>query len=182
MNAIVVRRALPADASAIAQVRIAAWRSTYTGMIPEAYLAAMKVGESTILWQRVLTAEANTTSTFVAEEAGGVVGFSSGLMLREPKFEIDAELSAIYLLPDRQRTGIGRRLVGAVVNAQRAHGATGLLTWVIAANKGARAFYEQLGAELLVEQPFQWDGMALVEAGYAWRDLDALAAVAKIDG
>ncbi|NDP42659.1 MAG: GNAT family N-acetyltransferase [Aromatoleum sp.] len=182
MNAIVVRRALPDDAAAIAQVRIAAWRSTYTGMIPEAYLAAMKVGESTVLWQRVLSAEANTTSTFVAEEAGGVIGFSSGLMLREPKFGIDAELSAIYLRQDRQRTGIGRRLVGAVVSAQRVHGATGLLTWVIAGNKGARAFYEQLGAEFLVEQPFQWDGMDLVEAGYGWRDLDVLAAVAKADG
>jgi hypothetical protein len=51
------------------------------------------------------------------------------------------------------------------------------LTWVIAGNNGARAFYEGLGAELLIEQPFQWDGMDLVEAGYGWRDLAALAAV-----
>ena len=50
------------------------------------------------------------------------------------------------------------------------------MTWVIAGNKAARAFYEHLGAELLIEQPFQWDGMDLVEAGYGWRDLDALAA------
>ena len=46
--------------------------------------------------------------------------------------------------------------------------------WVIAGNKGARAFYETLGAELLLEQPFNWDGMDLVEAGYGWRDLPAL--------
>ncbi len=69
-----------------------------------------------------------------------------------------------------------RRLVAAVVKAQRAHGATGLLTWVIAGNRGARTFYERLGGEVLAEQPFQWDGMNLVEAGYGWRDLDALAA------
>ena len=55
--------------------------------------------------------------------------------------------------------------------AQRAHGAHGLIVWVIAANKAARAFYERLGAEILVEQPFTWDGMDLVEAGYGWRDL-----------
>jgi len=174
--AIDIRHALPADAAAIAQVRVDAWRSTYKGMIPDAYLAAMKVDESAALWQRVLTAGANTTSTFVADDGGDVVGFASGLMLREPKFDADAELSAIYLRQDRQRTGTGHRLVGAVVEAQRAHGATGLLTWVIAGNRGARAFYEVLGAELLVEQPFQWDGMDLVEAGYGWRDLAALAA------
>ena len=74
------------------------------------------------------------------------------------------------------RRGLGRRLVAAVVAAQRAQGATGVLTWVIAGNRGARAFYERLGAQWLIEQPFQWDGMDLVEAGYGWRDLDALAA------
>ncbi len=52
----------------------------------------------------------------------------------------------------------------------------GLIVWVIAGNKAARAFYEKLGAELLIEQPFTWDGMELVEAGYGWRNLDSLVA------
>ena len=64
----------------------------------------------------------------------------------------------------------------AIVEARRAQGATGLLTWVIAGNRGARAFYEGLGGELIVEQPFQWDGVDLVEAGYGWRDLNVLVA------
>ncbi len=63
-----------------------------------------------------------------------------------------------------------------MATAQRAHGANGLIVWVIAGNKPARAFYEALGAELLVEQPFTWDGMDLVEVGYGWRDLPALIA------
>jgi hypothetical protein len=70
---------------------------------------------------------------------------------------------------------LGRQLVRAVVEAQTAHAATGLITWVIAGNKPARTFYESLGGELLVEQPFHWDGMDLVEAAYGWRDLPALA-------
>ena len=69
-----------------------------------------------------------------------------------------------------------RRAEVAALGAQRAHGATGFLTWVIAGNRGARKFYEGLGGELLVGQPFEWDGMNLVEAGYGWRDLDAMAA------
>ena len=87
----------------------------------------------------------------------------------------DLAIVAIYLRREFQHVGLGRRLVAAVVDAQSAYGATGLLTWVIAGNKPARAFYERLGGELLVEQPFQWDGMDLVEAGYGWRDLPALA-------
>ena len=31
-----------------------------------------------------------------------------------------------------------------------------------------------LGAQLLIEQPFTWDGMDLVEAGYGFADLPAL--------
>ena len=77
-------------------------------------------------------------------------------------------------------TGIKAGLLRAVDGAQRAHGATGLLTWVIAGNKGARAFYEALGGALVVEQPFQWDGMDLVEAGYGWRDLPGLAAACAV--
>ena len=180
MTEAIIRPATPADASAIAQVRIDAWRTTYKGMIQDAYLAAMKVEDSTALWKKILSAGPNSTSVFVAANAGRVVGFAAGNMLAEPKYGLDAELSAAYLVRDAQRAGIGQRLVATVAAAQRAHGATGLIVWVIAANKTARAFYEKLGAELLVEQPFTWDGMDLVEAGYGWRNLDSLVAAVDL--
>ena len=171
-----IRPATAEDARAIAQVRVDAWRATYKGMIPDAYLAGMSVDASAALWQRVLGAASKKASVFVAANGADVAGFAAGNLLPEPKHGLDAELTAIYLRRDCQRRGLGRRLVAAVVAAQRAHGATGVLTWVIAGNRGARAFYERLGAQWLIEQPFQWDGMDLVEAGYGWRDLDALAA------
>jgi len=174
MSAIELRRATAGDAPAIARVRIDSWRTTYRGIIPDAYLDGMELDASTAIWDRVLTAGPNTTSVFVAERTDEIVGFASGAMLAEPKYGIDAELVAIYIRREFQRVGLGRQLIAAVVDAQIAHGATGLLTWVIAGNKAARAFYERLGGELLVEQPFQWDGMDLVEVGYGWRDLPAL--------
>ena len=176
MSDLPIRLATAGDAHAIAQVRVDAWRATYKGMIPDAYLASMSVDASAALWQRVLGAASGKANVFVAANGVEVAGFAAGNLLVEPKHGLDAELTAIYLRPHSQRAGIGRRLVAAVAAAERAQGATGLLTWVIAANKGARAFYERLGAELLIEQPFEWDGMALVEAGYVWRDLDALVA------
>ena len=171
-----IRPATLADAPAIAQVRVNAWRATYRGMIPDAYLDAMKVEDSESLWARVLGAGPNTTSTFVAEDDAGVVGFASGVMKPEAKLGFDCELTGIYLVREVQRAGIGRRLMAAVAAAQRSHGATAMIAWVIASNKGARAFYEQMGGELVVEQPFTWDGMDLVEAGYGYRDLSALIA------
>ena len=181
MSAITLRRASPGDALAIAQVRVDSWRTTYRGMIPDAYLDGMQVDASTAIWDRVLTAGPSTTSVFVADYAGEIVGFAGGAMLEQPKHGLDAELVAIYLRREFQHAGLGRRFVGAVVEAQRAHGATGLITWVIAGNKAARAFSERLGGELLVEQPFEWDGMDLVEAGYGWRDLAALTEACRVE-
>jgi GNAT superfamily N-acetyltransferase len=123
----------------------------------------------------MLTALSNRASVFVATDETDVIGFAAGNLLAESKHGLDAELTALYIRRENQRAGIGCRLVAAVVAAEATQGATGPLTWVIAGNKGARAFYERLGAELMVEQPFQWDGIDRVEAAYGWRDLDALA-------
>ena len=142
---IAIRPATPQDAPAIAAVRIDSWRSTYRGLIPDAYLDGMQLEQSTALWDRVLTAGKNSTSVFVAENDGDVVGFAAGNMLQEPRHELNAELTAIYLRPDYQHAGIGRRLVESVARAEQAHGANGLIVWVISGNKRARAFYEALG-------------------------------------
>lgn len=172
----VLRRATVRDAAAIAAVRVDSWRATYRGMIPDTYLDGMRVEDSTALWTRILSAPANnTTAVFVAEADAEVVGFAAGMLLSEDKFGLNAELTAIYLKPAAQRAGLGRRLVALVADAYREQGASGLLVWVIAGNQAARKFYEQLGAELLVEQPFTWDGLDLLEAGYGWRDLPTLA-------
>jgi GNAT superfamily N-acetyltransferase len=171
---ITIRQAIAGDAAAIARVRIDAWRTTYRGIVPDAYLDAMDVEASTRMWDRVLTAAATKASVFVAENEGEVVGFAAANLLQEPKHDFNAELSAIYLRRDFRRAGIGRRLVRAVTQAQREKGANGLIVWVIAENRVARSFYEALGGTLLVEQDFEWDGIPLVEAGYGFRDIDAL--------
>jgi GNAT superfamily N-acetyltransferase len=171
-----IRPASAADARSIAQVRIDSWRTTYRGLIPDAYLDAMEVDASVAMWERVLSAQDTPVSVFVASHDGEVVGFAAGNALKEARHGADAEITAVYLRREYQHAGIGRRLLAAVVDAQRRHGATAMIVWVIAGNKNARRFYEELGGELVIEQPFQWDGMDLVEAGYVFRDLPALAA------
>ena len=178
---VAIRAARVDDAQPIARVRIDCWRTTYRGLIPDAYLDAMEIDASAALWTRVLSAATDRASVFVADDDGEIVGFAAGNPLEEPRHGLDAELSAAYVRRDHQRAGIGRRLVDAVARAQRARGARGLIVWVIAGNKAARAFYEGLGATLLIEQPFEWDGMPLVEAGYGYSDLDALIRACESD-
>lgn len=174
MTEITFRRATVNDAEAIAALRVESWRATYRGVMPDAYLDNMRAEESATMWTQVLLADLPTISIFVAEAGTEVVGFAAGMLLMPEKMELDAELTAIYLKPIAQRGGVGRRLLALVTEALQQQGATGLLVWVIAGNQIARQFYEQMGAELLVEQPFTWDGLDLMETGYGWRDLSAL--------
>jgi len=174
-----IRRAGVDDAVAIARVRVESWRTTYRGIIPQSYLDGMSIETSATLWDKTLSAGSERSQVFVAEDADGVLGFAAGLLLPEPKLGFDSELAAVYLRPAYQRNGLGAKLVGVTAAALLAHGATAMIAWVIAANKPARAFYDGLGGELVVEQPFQWDGMDLEEAGYGWRDLPALVEHAR---
>ena len=169
-----IRPANVGDAPAIARIRIDGWRTAYRGIVPDAYLDAMDLDASVALWQRILAAVPNAISVFVADDDGEVVGFAAGNMLEEPRHDLDAELSAVYVRRDHQRAGIGRQLVCAVAQAQRGHGASGLIVWTLSGNKAARAFFEGLGATLVAEQPYEWDGLELDESGYGFADLDAL--------
>ncbi|SFI29191.1 Ribosomal protein S18 acetylase RimI [Collimonas sp. OK307] len=168
---VVIRRATIADAGVIAAVRIDSWRTTYRGIIPDDYLDGMKIEESTAIWSRILSATSNAANVFVAEVDGEVLGFAAGMTLAQAKLGFDSELTAIYLEPSVQRAGIGRKLVAHVAAALASAGANNMLVWVLADNRPARQFYEMLGAELLAEQPFSWDGLELQEAGYGWRTI-----------
>ncbi|SDX73775.1 Ribosomal protein S18 acetylase RimI [Collimonas sp. OK242] len=168
---VVIRRATVADAGVIAAVRIDSWRTTYRGIIPDDYLDGMKIEDSAAIWSRILSATSNAANVFVAEVDGEVLGFAAGMTLAQAKLGFDSELTAIYLEPSVQRAGIGRKLVAHVAAALASAGANNMLVWVLADNRPARQFYEMLGAELLAEQPFSWDGLELQEAGYGWRTI-----------
>lgn len=174
MTEIGFRPATADDAAAIAALRVDSWRATYRGVMPDAYLDNMRAEESTAMWSQVLGANKPGISVHVAEAGNEIVGFAAGMLLSPEKLDCNAELTAIYIKPIAQRGGVGRRLVSLVTHQLQQSGAVSLLVWVISENQPARKFYEELGAELLVEQPFTWDGLDLMEAGYGWHDLAAL--------
>lgn len=174
-----LRRATVADAEAIAKVRIESWLASYRGIIPDTYLDSMKLEESALHWRTILEALAvagERICVFVAESEGQVIGFVSGMLLPEAKLGMQAELTAIYLRPAWQRSGIGRRMLQKVARVFQAQGINSLLAWVISDNAAARNFYEDLGGALLREQDFNWDSLELKETGYGWKDLSVLMA------
>jgi GNAT superfamily N-acetyltransferase len=163
-----IRRANREDAAAIAHVQVTSWRSTYAGLVPESFLAAMNTEELARMWDLLI--EAGKDIFFVAEDETGVFGFSSGGPIREPVGEYDAELHTIYLLSDRQGNGTGRRLVETLVRDLRGAGFRGMVVWVLAQNPAVH-FYRRLGAIEIASKTVEIGGAMLDDRVMGWPDL-----------
>jgi N-acetylglutamate synthase-like GNAT family acetyltransferase len=79
-------------------------------------------------------------AVFVAEADEAIVGFAAIL----PRADGDKELDALFVEPDLQRSGIGRRLVDHCAHVARAQGARALH---VVGNPHAEAFYHSCGFE-----------------------------------
>lgn len=170
-----LRRAVPADAPAIALIHVRTWQHAYRGIVPQAFLDGMDVARRALAWARQLSDPANPEFVVVAEDGGALIGFASGGPPRNPELPFAGELYAIYLLPERQGSGVGRALFRAVVDHHLANGVTSMYLWVLADNAPARRFYERMGGVAGDENTFELGGAPLREIAYGWVDLRATA-------
>jgi hypothetical protein len=56
-----IRAAMLSDARSIAEVHVDAWKSTYRGLVPDAYLDPLNYSDSTERWRRILVPRPGTT-------------------------------------------------------------------------------------------------------------------------
>lgn len=174
---ITIRRATSNDAVPIAEVQVASWRTTYPGIVDQAFIDGLSVIERAAAWtQRLSINDQSAPDVFVAAAHDhGVVGFISGGLIRQPVVGFDAELHAIYLLKSHQRAGVGRRLTREWAAAALGRDLRAAVVRVLAGNP-ACAFYERLGAELLYEAQLVIGDKTYPERWYGWRNLLDLAA------
>ena len=174
-----IRRATRADATAIGRVHVETWQSAYAGLLPDAMLAHMSDVRHSAMWARSLADATEARGIFVADdEAMGVVGFGSCGPVRDPPEELDAkarrvgEVYLLYVEPDFQNQGLGRRLLDALFRQLHADGFDTAVLWMLAENP-TRFFYEGLGGELVGQRTDTFAGVDVDEVAYAWSDLEA---------
>ncbi|MBB5339180.1 GNAT family N-acetyltransferase [Tunturiibacter gelidoferens] len=167
-----IRAAAGKDAGAIAHVHVESWRTTYAGIVPEAYLASLNVAEREASWREWLTLDVDV---FVAEVDGDVVGFVGGGAIREPVEEFDAELFAIYLLREAQRRGIGTALLRRLAVSLKARGFRSMVAWVLEDNSSG-GFYSRSGAVRVASKEMEVGGVMLLVVAYGWVDLGMIGA------
>jgi L-amino acid N-acyltransferase YncA len=164
----IIRHAETGDCDGIAEVHVAAWRESYRRLVPDFVLDGLSIPQRAASWRIILAAD---LTTFVAEEAGAIVGFANGGTCRSVELAQDMEVYAIYLLSRVKRHGFGGRLLRCLMADLVARGGASAGVWVLRENMPARAFYERLGAKLVIEKTDHRPDYELTEVGYVWPDL-----------
>ena len=187
---ICIRRARPDDAAGIGAVHVAAWRSAYAGLLPDAYLTNLSAVRHAAQYGRGIADRREGHAIFVAvasgadaprnremggesdQEAGMVVGFTSGGRARRPRMA-EGEVETLYLLDDYRERGIGRRLMRAMAAHLAAVGCRSVNVWVLQSNPSSW-FYRHLGGKLVAREIIRFAGMDLPQMAFMWEPIDAL--------
>jgi ribosomal protein S18 acetylase RimI-like enzyme len=159
----VVRPATPEDSRAIATIHVLSWQAAYQGIVPAQFLASMSIDQREGVWRQRL--EQGAHSTWVIEEHGGVLGWTSAGPSRDTDaLSSTSEVWAIYVDPKHWRRGVGQRLWGDIEGQLRRSGSSDVTLWVLRANAGALAFYCSNGfVDDGIEKTIELGGTELVE-------------------
>ena len=148
---ITIRHARDGDATDIANVHDSAWRDAYRGVIPGRELERMVARRGPNWWQAAIRHSSlrNGSRLLVLDFDDSIGGYVSYGRNRVPALPYQSEVFELYLAPEFQGMGFGRRLF---TNARRdlsENGYGSTLVWALSDNERAVAFYQHLGGRLI---------------------------------
>ena len=179
MDEIAIRQARPSDAREIARLDVETWRTTYAGVLPASYLVGLSERRREAGWRAVILREPRDVRV-ATDQTGAIRGFGScGPNRGDPFFA--GEVFTLYVAPDWQNQGIGRRLLIALLRRLVVSGRRSAIVCVLRDNP-ARFFYERLGARQVSRRSLAVGGKGVPAIAYGWRDLPSfLATVSSED-
>ncbi len=139
-----LRRATGADALAVARMHVATWRAAYRGIVPDPFLDAMDVAARAARYTFDRRGPTDP-ATWIAVDGDLVVGMVSVSPSRDEDLPGLGEIQALYVSPDRWRSGAGRLLMARAESLLDEAGFRDALLWVLRDNERGRTFYEAAG-------------------------------------
>ena len=109
MDEITIRSGRPGDARGIARLDVETWRATYAGILAAPFLVGLSTQRRELGWATVIEREPHDVRVAVNQD-GHILGFGSCGRCRGER-EFAGEVFTLYVAPDWQNQGIGRRLL-----------------------------------------------------------------------
>jgi ribosomal protein S18 acetylase RimI-like enzyme len=160
-----IRRAKPADAPAIATTHDDAWRTAYRGIIPGTELDKLVNRRGPEWWDSAIRKGSRISLLQFGDQ---IAGYSNYGRNRARSLSYDGEVYEIYLRPEFQGLGFGRRLFSAARKDLNQSGLKSLVVWALSDNDHAVEFYRSLGGRAVARSSERFGDKTLDKVAYAW--------------
>jgi ribosomal protein S18 acetylase RimI-like enzyme len=160
-----IRRARPSDAKPVADAHDQAWRTAYQGIIPGPELDKLIARRGAAWWDGAIRKGSRISLLAFGETIAGYANYGRN---RARSLHYEGEIYEIYLRPEFQGLGFGRRLFTSARRDLVQSGMKSLVVWALSDNEPAVEFYRALGGRAIARSSEKFGGKMLEKVAYGW--------------
>lgn len=160
-----IRRARPSDACAVADAHDEAWRGAYQGIIPGRELERLIARRGPDWWDCAIRKGSRIAILVFGDKIAGYANYGRN---RARSLFYDGEIYELYLRPEYQGLGFGRRLFTSARRDLAQSGMRSLVVWALSDNEPAVEFYRALGGKAVARSSERFGDRSLDKVAFAW--------------
>ena len=162
-----IRRAKASDAAAVADTHDEAWRGAYQGVIPGVELEKLVTRRGADWWDSAIRKGSRIAILAFGDKVAGYANYGR---TRARSLFYDGEIYELYLRPEYQGLGFGRRLFSSARRDLAQSGLKTLVIWALSDNDPAVEFYKALGGKAVARSSERFGDKSLEKVAFAWNN------------
>src|ERR1700747_1252983 len=161
-----IRRAKASDAESVASTHDEAWRNAYQGIIPGAELDKLISRRGPAWWESAIRKGSRVALLVFGDRGGGYCKYGRN---RARSLTYDGEIYELFLRPEFQGLGFGRRLFTSARRDLAQSGLRSLVVWALSDNDPAVEFYRALGGRAIARSSERFGQKTLDKVAFGWQ-------------
>lgn len=160
-----VRPARASDAAAVAATHDEAWRAAYQGIIPGAELEKLINRRGPQWWDSAIRKGSRVSVLSFGDRIAGYANYGRN---RARSLHFEGEIYELYLRPEFQGLGFGRKLFTSAKRDLIQSGLKSMVIWALSDNEPAVDFYKTLGGRMVARSSERFGAKSLDKVAFAW--------------
>lgn len=161
-----IRRAKACEAAAVAECHDEAWRAAYQGIIPGMELEKLIVRRGPSWWDSAIRKGSRIAILQFGDKVAGYANYGRN---RARSLYYEGEIYELYLRPEFQGLGFGRRLFSAARRDLAQSALKSLIVWALSENDHAVGFYRALGGKAVARSSEKFGTRVLDKIAFGWQ-------------